>query len=191
MTRRAWRAIASTAASGCSALAWCQSRNTASTSCIAASNVVAIDRSPRVTSTPSGQRADVGSRVSARTSAPSASRPDTTCRPTLPLAPATRITDPPRGRTRRATFFGTTIRHASSTSSRVSVGGDHIELPEHPVEPQVGRPRQEELRRLGQRSTRRARPWGTRTPSPARRARTPRRTMAPTRNLTRSRTSTS
>ena len=42
-----------------------------------------------------------GSRVSARTSAPSASRPDTTRRPTFPLAPVTRITDRPRGRTRR------------------------------------------------------------------------------------------
>ena len=77
------------------------SRNTTSTPSSAASSVDATDRSPRVTSMPSGHRADAGSRVSARTSAPSATRPDTTCRPTFPLAPVTRITGRRRGRTRR------------------------------------------------------------------------------------------
>lgn len=68
-----------------------QSRNTVSTpSRLAATDGESVG-SLLTTSTPSGRFARSGERVSARTGTPAAASSVTTCRPTLPVAPVTRI----------------------------------------------------------------------------------------------------
>ena len=67
-------------------------RNTASTPSKHLSRVFGTDRSPRTTSTPPGKPAESGLRANARTAASVPSSWDTTCRPTWPVAPVTRIT---------------------------------------------------------------------------------------------------
>ena len=119
--RRACFAIASTTEGAPSAAKNGHKRNTESTPSRAASRVSGMDRSPRTASTPAG-RAAAGSRTKARTPAPIPTNWDTTCLPTLPVAPVTRILP------------------CSVINSPFSVGSDIFDLGSRaPVDPAVRR----------------------------------------------------
>jgi hypothetical protein len=67
-------------------------KNSLSTPAQAASRPLPVSRSPMMPSTPSGNLARLSSeRLKARTDSPFASKPATVGRPTLPVAPMTRI----------------------------------------------------------------------------------------------------
>src|SRR3954451_4425103 len=92
--RRACRASRSTTGATPSPVKNGQTRNTASTPSRFSARPPGSERSPGTTSTPpSGKPAASGSRTSARTAASRPSKPETTWRPTLPVAPMTKITE--------------------------------------------------------------------------------------------------
>src|SRR3954453_17067172 len=89
--RRSCRASVSTTSAAPSPVKNGQTRNTASTPSRFSARPCGFERSPDRRSTPGCKPAVSGSRTSARTTAWRSSSPETTWRPTLPVAPITKI----------------------------------------------------------------------------------------------------